>query len=40
MGLIEAKMTDFVARQTGLPREEARVLQHGYFTEHGTTWPG
>jgi putative hydrolase of the HAD superfamily len=40
MGLIEAKMTDFVARQTGLPREEARVLQHGYFQEHGTTLAG
>lgn len=40
MGLIEAKMTDFVARETGLPREEARVLQHGYFKEHGTTLAG
>jgi putative hydrolase of the HAD superfamily len=40
MGLIEARMTDFVARETGLPREEARALQHGYFTEHGTTLAG
>ena len=29
MALIEAKMTDFVARETGLPRDEARALQHG-----------
>lgn len=40
MGLIEARMTDFVARETGLPREEARALQHGYFKEHGTTLAG
>lgn len=40
MGLIEAKMTEFVARETGLPREEARALQHSYFQEHGTTLAG
>ncbi|MET3666656.1 pyrimidine 5'-nucleotidase [Caulobacter sp. 1776] len=40
MGLIEAKMTDFVARETGLPRDEARALQHSYFQEHGTTLAG
>ncbi len=40
MGLIEARMTDFVARMTGLPREEARALQKRYFTEHGTTLSG
>jgi putative hydrolase of the HAD superfamily len=40
MGLIEVRMTDFVARLTGLPRDEARVLQHGYFKEHGTTLAG
>lgn len=40
MGLIEAKMTDFVQRETGLPRDEARALQHSYFTEHGTTLAG
>jgi putative hydrolase of the HAD superfamily len=40
MGLIEVKMTDFVARMTGLPREEARALQKQYFTEHGTTLSG
>lgn len=40
MGLIEVKMTDFVERMTGLPREEARALQKRYFTEHGTTLSG
>ncbi|WP_454718179.1 pyrimidine 5'-nucleotidase [Caulobacter segnis] len=40
MGLIEVKMTDFVERLTGLPREEARALQKQYFTEHGTTLSG
>lgn len=40
MGLIEVKMTDFVERLTGLPRDEARALQHGYFKEHGTTLAG
>ncbi len=40
MGRIEVKMTDFVARHTGLPREEARALQHQYFQEHGTTLSG
>jgi putative hydrolase of the HAD superfamily len=40
MGLIEVKMTDFVERMTGLPREEARLLQKKYFTEHGTTLAG
>lgn len=40
MGLIEVKMTDFVARLTGLPREEAKALQKQYFTEHGTTLSG
>jgi hypothetical protein len=40
MALIEGKMTDFVERQTGLPREEARVLQKRYYTEHGTTLAG
>ena len=40
MGLIEAKMTDFVQRETGLPRDEARALQHAYYQEHGTTLAG
>ena len=40
MGLIEVRMTDFVARETGLPRDEARALQKKYFLEHGTTLAG
>jgi len=40
MGLIEVRMTDFVERETGLPREEARALQKRYFLEHGTTLAG
>jgi putative hydrolase of the HAD superfamily len=33
-------MTDFVARQTGLPRDEAFALQKRYLHEHGTTLAG
>jgi len=40
MGLIETKMTTFVARQTGLPRDEAYALQKRYLSEHGTTLSG
>ena len=40
MALIEGKMTDFVERETGLPRDEARALQKKYYTEHGTTLAG
>jgi putative hydrolase of the HAD superfamily len=40
MALVEGRMTDFVARETGLPREEARALQKRYFHEHGTTLAG
>ena len=40
MLLIEQCMTDFVARETGLPRDEARALQHEYFKAHGTTLAG
>lgn len=40
MALIEGRMTEFVARETGLPREEARALQKKYYTEHGTTLAG
>ena len=38
--LMEGKMTDFVARETGLPRDEARALQKRYLHEHGTTLAG
>ncbi|HEY2661877.1 MAG TPA: pyrimidine 5'-nucleotidase [Caulobacteraceae bacterium] len=40
MGLIEARMTDFMQRETGLPRDEARALQKRYLHEHGTTLAG
>ena len=40
MTLMENRMTDFVARETGLPRAEARALQKRYLHEHGTTLAG
>ena len=38
--LMENRMTQFVARETGLPRAEARALQKKYLNEHGTTLAG
>ncbi len=40
MALIEGKMTAFVARETGMPYDEAYKLQKGYLHEHGTTLAG
>jgi putative hydrolase of the HAD superfamily len=40
MALIEGKMTDFMEKATGLPRDEARAIQKRYYTEHGTTLAG
>jgi putative hydrolase of the HAD superfamily len=40
MGLIEARMTDFVAQHVGLPHDEARALQKHYYRELGTTLAG
>ena len=40
IALMEGRMTDFVARETGLPRDEARALQKHYLHEHGTTLAG
>ncbi|QUD87669.1 pyrimidine 5'-nucleotidase [Phenylobacterium montanum] len=40
MALIEARMTDFMQRETGLERTEARALQKKYLHEHGTTLAG
>jgi len=40
MSLIEGRMTAFVARETGLPRNEAFALQKRYLSEHGTTLAG
>ena len=40
MALVEGRMTEFVARETGLPRDEAYRLQKKYLNEHGTTLAG
>jgi len=40
MALMESRMTEFVARETGLPRDEARALQKKYLHEHGATLAG
>ena len=40
MSLIADRMTRFVARETGLPRDEAFALQKKYLHEHGTTLAG
>lgn len=40
MRLVEARMTDFVQQVTGLPRDEAYVLQKKYYAEHGLTLTG
>jgi len=37
---IERRMTDYVARHTGLPRDEARALQKALYRSHGTTMNG
>jgi len=40
MLLVEGRMTEFVARETGLPKPEAFALQKKYLHEHGTTLAG
>ena len=40
MGQVEGRMTDFVAKVTGLPRDQAFVLQKQYLAEHGLTLRG
>lgn len=40
MKQVEGRMTGFVAQATGLPHEEAYVLQKKYFAEHGLTLKG
>jgi len=37
---IDTRMTDFVARLTGLERSAARTLQKGYYAKYGTTLSG
>ena len=40
MGLIEARMTDFVAGHVGLSHDDAHALQKKYYREMGTTLAG
>ena len=40
MGQVEGRMTDFVAKVTGLPRDQAYALQKKYLAEHGLTLRG
>jgi putative hydrolase of the HAD superfamily len=40
MGQVEGRMTDFVAKVTDLPRDQAYVLQKKYLAEHGLTLRG
>ncbi len=40
MSSVETRMTDFVARVSGLPRDQAYVLQKKYLAEHGLTLKG
>lgn len=40
MGEIVVRMTDFVEKVTGLPREDAFKLQKTYLAEHGLTLKG
>jgi putative hydrolase of the HAD superfamily len=40
MLLIQDRMTDFMERETGLPRDEARAIQKRYYHQHGTTLAG
>lgn len=37
---IDDRMTSYVARRLGLPRDEARRVQKAYFHRHGTTLTG
>lgn len=39
-GLIDKRMTAYVARLSGLPLDEAFALQKSYFRKHGTTLSG
>ena len=37
---IDHRMTDYIERLTGLPWDQARVIQKGWFHAHGTTLAG
>jgi putative hydrolase of the HAD superfamily len=38
--LIDVRMTDYIARLFGCDRDEAYLIQKGYFRDHGTTLAG
>lgn len=40
MGLVDARITAFTMRATGLPHDAARALQKRYYREHGNTLAG
>ena len=40
MHLIRKRITGFVMRVTGLPHDEARAVQRGWFERHGAALPG
>lgn len=40
MGLVDARMTAFIERLTGLRGDQARELRRQYFLDHGTTLAG
>jgi putative hydrolase of the HAD superfamily len=40
MDLIRRRITDYVVKISGLPFDEARVLQRGWFETHGAALPG
>ena len=40
MALVEGRINAFVARESGLPADEAMALQKRYLHEHGTTLAG
>jgi putative hydrolase of the HAD superfamily len=40
MTLVAGRMTDFMEKITGLPRDQARAIQKRYYEEHGTTLAG
>lgn len=40
MTLVAGRMTDFMEKITGLPRDQARAIQKAYYEEHGTTLAG
>jgi putative hydrolase of the HAD superfamily len=40
MGVIRDRITDYVETISGLPRDEARAIQRGWYEAHGAALPG